>query len=235
MVPLGSSSSVLLMCGLPASGKTTTAERIHAYAGGVLIRSCDVYQSLGISLPDWVRRTKGFTQHVIEYERERDQAYVEMAKRLELALASGLHLIVVDAVHGERAKRQVVYELCRGFGRTPVLIWCQCDDFEEIRRRFQRRRGRESEPENEASNRSVFHHIAGLWEDPMADPQSVPIVTYDTLRGELTLVRGAAWPIVDLLQAALLARPFSRGPGKPEAAVDQVIPPRSPGSRTTRA
>jgi len=52
------------MCGLPASGKTTTAERLHAHAGGVLIRSCDVYQELGISLPDWVRRTEGFTRDV---------------------------------------------------------------------------------------------------------------------------------------------------------------------------
>ncbi len=211
------------MCGLPACGKTATAERIHAYTGGILIRSCDVYQSLGISLPDWVRRTKGFTRDVVEYERERDRAYVEMAKRLERALASGRDVIVVDAVHGERAKRQVAYELCREFGRTPVLVWCRCDDFEEIRRRFRRRRGRESEPENEASDLSVFRHIAGLWEDPMADPHPVPLVAYETLRGELTLVRGAAWPVMDLLQAALLARAFSRGrPGDLE------------GSRTTR-
>ena len=39
--------SVVMMCGLPASGKTTTAERLHGYAGGVLIRSCDVYKELG--------------------------------------------------------------------------------------------------------------------------------------------------------------------------------------------
>ena len=39
------------MCGLPASGKTTTAERWHARLGGVLIRSCDVYQALGILPP----------------------------------------------------------------------------------------------------------------------------------------------------------------------------------------
>jgi predicted kinase len=52
------------MCGLPASGKTTTAERSHRRLGGALIRNCDVYQALGISLPDWVRRTRGFTVNV---------------------------------------------------------------------------------------------------------------------------------------------------------------------------
>lgn len=201
-------SGVLLMCGLPASGKTTTAGRIHVHAGGVLIRSCDVYQSLGISLPDWARRTKEFSQHVLEYERERDRAYEEIARRLELALASTPGLIVVDAVHGERAKRQVMYRLCETYGRTPVLIWCQCDDGEEIRRRFQRRQGREREPENEASDLSVFRHIAGLWEDPRDDPEPVPIVTYDTVHGDLRPVQGIAPWVVDLLRASVGARPL---------------------------
>lgn len=208
MVSLAISPSVLLMCGLPASGKTTTAGRIHAHAAGILIRSCDVYQSLGISLPDWARRTKGFTRDVAEYERERDRAYGEIARRLEAALVSTRELIVVDAVHGEWAKRQVMYRLCEAYGRTPVLVWCQCDDGEEIRRRFQRRRGREWEPENEASDLSVFHHIAGLWEDPRSDPHPVSIAAHDTLRGELRLVRGTARWVVDLLRASVGAQPL---------------------------
>jgi len=201
------SSIALLMCGLPASGKTATAMRIHAHAGGVLVRSCDVFQALGISLPDWVRRTRGFTENVAEYERERDRAYVEMARRLEGALAAARDLIVVDAVHGERAKRRVVYALCESFGRTPVLVWCQCDDWDEVTRRFERRRARETEPENEASDLSVFRHIVGLWEEPRRDPEPVPILVYDTLRDALRLLRGPAQPALDLLRAALRAQP----------------------------
>jgi len=60
-------ASVVMMCGLPASGKTTTAGHLHSYAGGALIRSCDVYADLGIRLPDWVARTRGFTIDVHEY------------------------------------------------------------------------------------------------------------------------------------------------------------------------
>ncbi len=216
-------SGVVLMCGLPASGKTTTAGRLHAHAGGVLIRSCDVYQSLGISLPHWARRTEGFSQHVLEYERERDRAYEEIARRLEAALASTRELIVVDAVHGERAKRQVVYRLCETYGRTPVLIWCRCDDGEEIRRRFQRRQGREWEPESEASDHSVFRHIAGLWEDPRDDPQPVSIVVHDTLRGELRSARGTAWWALDLLKASLFAVPGARP--------SNAVPSRAPTLR----
>jgi predicted kinase len=207
MVSSGKSPSVLLMCGLPASGKTTAAERICAYSGGVLIRSCDVYRSLGISLPDWVRRTEGFTRHVPEYLRERDRAYVEMARRLEQALAAGSDLVIVDAVHGEWAKRRIVYQLCQAYRRTPILIWSQCDDPEAIRSRFQRRRGSEAEPQNEASDISVFHHIAALWEDPIADPQPVPMVIYDTWRDQLLPMRGSMGPVVELLRSALTIAP----------------------------
>src|SRR5260370_380754 len=68
---------VIMMCGLPASGKTTTAARLHATLGGVLIRSCDVYRDLGISLPEWVRRTRSFTEGVEAYLSLRDAAYRE--------------------------------------------------------------------------------------------------------------------------------------------------------------
>ena len=74
--------TVIVMCGLPVSGKTSTAARLHAVAGGTLIRSCDVYQSLGIVLPEWVRRTRGFTMEVAAYDAVRDDAYREMDRRL---------------------------------------------------------------------------------------------------------------------------------------------------------
>jgi predicted kinase len=177
--------TVVLMAGLPASGKTTTAERIHASAGGVLIRSCDVWADLGISLPDWVRQTCGFTQNVGAYERLRDEAYREMARRLERALASGAQFVIVDAVHGEPDKRAEVYRVCAEFRATPLVLWCRCDDFEETRRRFAGREGRDHEPPNEASDLAVFRHIASLWKDPVGDRTStgeeVPVAIIDTV------------------------------------------------------
>ncbi|MGH7264364.1 MAG: AAA family ATPase [Candidatus Rokuibacteriota bacterium] len=141
--------TVVMVCGLPASGKTTTADRLHGRIGGVLIRSCDVYQALGISLPDWVRRTRGFTVDVQAYDRVRDQAYSEMARRLDQVLVAGASLVIVDAVHGERAKRAVVYAICRAHGTAPVLLLCRCDDPVEVGRRFRARNGREYEPQHE--------------------------------------------------------------------------------------
>jgi predicted kinase len=196
-----------MMCGLPASGKTTTAGRLHAGLGGVLIRSCDVYQALGISLPYWVERTWGFIREVGAYERLRDAAYVEMARRLELSLREGASTVIVDAVHGENAKRRVVYDLCAAHHADPVLVWCRCDDATEVARRLRARRGREATPEHEASDLSVVRHISALWKDPMGDHlgdgRAVAIVTHDTRGGPTTLLQGAPSPFVDRIHWTL--------------------------------
>src|SRR5262245_41105945 len=151
--------AVIVICGLPASGKTTTAMRLHAELGGVLIRSCDIYQELGIVLPEWVERTQGFTVDVTAYDRVRDQAYIEMARRLHSSLAAGAALTIVDAVHGERDKRGRLYGVCQTHRAVPVLVVCCCESFEEVQRRFGARRGHEREPQHEASDLAVFHDI----------------------------------------------------------------------------
>lgn len=104
MLPATESPLDVLMPGLPASGKTTRAMRVHAHASGILIRSCDIYQELGISLPEWVRRTPGFTVGVADYDRLHDEAYRTMAARLEQHLSAGAQLLILDAVHGEVSK-----------------------------------------------------------------------------------------------------------------------------------
>jgi predicted kinase len=196
------------MCGMPAAGKTTTAARIHDFAGGVLIRSCDVFQDLGISVPEWVARTHGFTREVSAFQRLREAAYAEMARRLTAALRAAAPLVIVDAVHGARASRERVYAMCETFGALPVLVWCRCDDFEEITRRFGRRRGHEREPEHEASDLSVYKNIADHWQDPstdrLPDGSPVPLVTFDTVHDRLRVPEHPA-AAVALIRAALRA------------------------------
>ncbi|HYV68223.1 MAG TPA: ATP-binding protein [Myxococcales bacterium] len=199
---------VVLMCGLPAAGKTTTAERLHARLGGVLIRSCDVYRELGISLPDWVRRTRGFTQDVSAYEQARDAAYARMLSLLECHLTEGAEVVIIDAVHGEPAKRRAVFHVCAAFGADPLLVWCRCDDREETERRIMRRQGRETDPACEASDRSVFDHITRLWEPPSRERCGsvvVPICMYDTQLGGLRWLRQAGGAAAALIEEALTA------------------------------
>jgi predicted kinase len=200
------SGVVVLMCGLPASGKTTTAGRLYASLGGRLIRSCDVYADLGISLPDWVRRTNGFTVRVDEYARLRDAAYVEMARRVDEGLRVGVTPLIVDAVHGEPDKRAAVYAACRARGASPLLVWCRCDDDAETERRVHGRRGREREPEHEAADLSVVRHLTGLWRDPTPDAQgtpAIPILVYDTVASRIVDRLGPPSALVDVIGVAL--------------------------------
>lgn len=202
-------ATIVLMCGLPASGKTTTAMRLHAQLGGVLIRSCDVYQELGVVLPDWVKRTAGFTVNISEYDRVRDHAYAEMAQRADTSLAHGSPLVIIDAVHGERAKRQRLYALCSTRGAMPILVICICPDLAEVQQRFRAREGHEADPEHEASHLSVFYDIRRRWESPVEDEflggGSPPILIYDTLNGSVARLPGAGGSMVTLVQGALLA------------------------------
>ena len=201
------SAPVVLMAGLPASGKTTTAPRLHAGLGGELIRSCDVYQALGIVLPDWVRRTRGFTVNVEGYDRLRDRAYVEMRRRLETVLSAGASLVIVDAVHGEPGKRAAAYAVCHAWKATPILVHCRCKDQREVARRFRARSGREHEPPNEASDLSVFRDIARRWSDPaddrLPDGRTPTVVVYDTSRGAAELRTGARTLAVDRILTVL--------------------------------
>jgi predicted kinase len=198
---------------MPASGKTTTAARIHAAAGGALVRSCDVFADLGINVPEWVGRTHGFTRDVDSFQRLRVAAYREMAGRITAALEEGTPLVIVDAVHGARASRDGVYALALRFEATPVLVWCRCDDFEEITRRFAARRGREHVPEHEASDLSVYQNISDHWQDPsrdrLPDGTPVPTVVFDTLRQRLQLPAGPAGTVAlirDALGVATIVR-----------------------------
>lgn len=195
--------------GLPASGKTTTAIRLHAELGGVLIRSCDIYQELGIVLSEWVERTQRFTVDVAAYDCMRDEAYIEMARRVDRSLEAGSPLVIVDAVHGERDKRRRLYEICDARRTAPILALCCCDDFEEVRRRFRARGGHEREPQHEASDLSVFYDIHRRWQTPLTDvlPDGTrpTILTYDTLEGRVAVIHVASPDLAERIRVALVA------------------------------
>lgn len=141
-----------------------------------------------------------------EYDRPRDGAYREMRRRLEASLASGVHPVILDAVHGETAKREAVYATCRAHGTDPLVVLCRCDDSAEVARRFAARRGWESIPEHEVSDPSVFYDIRRRWQDPREDQARggrVTVLIYDTLADDLAIEGEIFSAAVDLIGATL--------------------------------
>src|SRR5262249_53291106 len=128
------------------------------------------------------------------YDRVRDRAYAEMARRADLSLANGAPLVIIDAVHGERAKRQRLYQICAARHAAPILVVCQCADFTEIQRRFRAREGHETQPAREGDDVSVFWEIQRGGGDPLEDEPREgarpAIVIYDTLHGAVTKIPG---------------------------------------------
>jgi predicted kinase len=57
-----------------------------------------------------------------------------MLSLLEEHVTAGSRLVIVDAVHGESAKRKAVFDLCAAHDADPLLLWCRCDDRSEIER-----------------------------------------------------------------------------------------------------
>jgi hypothetical protein len=108
-----------------------------------------------------------------------------MRDELREALVGGARAVVVDAVHGEIAKRQALYDVCRAHDARPIVVWCRCDDAHEIRRRVAARVGR-ADPEHEASDLSIDRHLRALWRTPLDDrlrgDVPVPVVIYDSVR-----------------------------------------------------
>ena len=198
---------LIMMCGLPASGKTTSSARLHASLGGVLIRSCDIYQELGIVVSEWVQRTKRFTAEIEKYNLLRDKAYLRMAGRAKEELEAGNSPVIIDFAHPDLEKRCKLYEVCLSCGATPVIVLCQCNDLEEVQRRFCARRGREAEPENEASDLSVFEDMRRRWQSPLFDVLSdgnrPTIIKYDTVVGSVTTITNALPVFAERIRAAL--------------------------------
>jgi hypothetical protein len=131
-----------------------------------------------------------------------------MARLLDASLAAGADPVIVDAVHGEPEKRQTVYAVCRRHRARPVVLLCLCEDQAEIERRFAARRGREGEPEHEASDLAVYRDIQRRWRDPRDDPRpdgrGPACLTYDTLCNRLRVIGDPGAAFLAVVRAAFV-------------------------------
>ena len=109
-----------VFCGLPASGKSSLAQRIsHILSAGVIAS-------------DALRKQMHFGPKVSAYgngaysEENRRRVYVRMLTLAHERLRSG-HSVILDATYSTRRSRREVVELAKDMESSLIFVQCACD------------------------------------------------------------------------------------------------------------
>ena len=150
---------LVLVGGLPGTGKSTLARALAERAGFTVIRSDLVRKELahvsaedsasssfegGIYARDWTERT-----------------YAECLRRAEGLVFEG-ERVLVDASFREEAKRRLFLDAAERWGVPAILLLCQAAP-STVRERLEGRRGDASD-----ADWKIYLEAAGRWEEPGA-------------------------------------------------------------------
>jgi aminoglycoside phosphotransferase family enzyme/predicted kinase len=158
---------LVLVGGLPGTGKSTLAHGLANKSGFTVIRSDAVRKELataaeghppagldkGIYAPSWTERT-----------------YTECLRRVEHLLFEGRR-VIVDATFREEEQRRRFLQVARRWGVPALMLLCEADPA-TARQRLEQRHGDASD-----ADASVYRELAERWEEPgAATRQSVRVV-----------------------------------------------------------
>jgi aminoglycoside phosphotransferase family enzyme/predicted kinase len=116
---------LLVVMGLPASGKTTLA---HAVAGrrGMVYLSSDIQRKRLAGIRPTVHEHVPFGTGL--YSRSMSRRTYAALKRHAARLLRRAHSVVVDATCGQPMNRTQFRQLARRVGARCLIVWCQADE-----------------------------------------------------------------------------------------------------------
>jgi aminoglycoside phosphotransferase family enzyme/predicted kinase len=158
----GQKPCLLLVAGLPGTGKSTMARGLAEVAGFCVIRSDEVRKQLA-GIPAHLK-TPAEARLSLYTPEWNARTYSECMRRAELLLWEGRR-VIVDATFREQAERTAFQEMAVRWGVPAGLLICQAEP-ETVRSRLAQRRGDLSD-----ADWSVYVQIAQKWEDVIAFPQ----------------------------------------------------------------
>lgn len=163
---------LLLIGGLPGTGKTTLARGLMECAAFTLIRSDVVRKELADSLP------RGESERSLPrdiYTNDwTDQTYKECLRRARESLTDGGR-VIVDATFVDDAHRKVFFELAQSLCVPAAFLECRADPA-LIAKRLEARRGDASD-----ATLAVHQKLASRWQSPtpMVSAHTTIVVTDD--------------------------------------------------------
>jgi aminoglycoside phosphotransferase family enzyme/predicted kinase len=148
---------LVLVAGLPGTGKSTLARGLAEHAEFCLIRS-DVVRKELAGLADAGAASTAFGEGIYSPEWT-DRTYAECLRRAEALLFKGKR-VVVDASFREDKRRGTFLEAATALGVPGVLLLCKADA-DTVRARLRQRR-------NDASDATwaVYQWAADSWQEP---------------------------------------------------------------------
>jgi aminoglycoside phosphotransferase family enzyme/predicted kinase len=146
---------LVLVAGLPGTGKSTLARGLAERAGFRVIRS-DVVRKELAGLTDTEAITPSMREKLYTPSAT-EQTYAECLRRAEQLLFAG-ERVLVDATFREEGRRQTFLSTAVRWGVPVMLLVCRTGP-ETVRKRLAQRRGDVSD-----ADWSVYLHLAETWE-----------------------------------------------------------------------
>ena len=129
---------LVLVCGLPGTGKSTVARVLRERVAAEWVRTDEVRKAL-FEKPEYTKE-------------EREFVYDQILKLAEIYLRQNKS-VIIDATFHRRATRQKFIDLSKKLGVKLAIVECVCS--EEASRRFIKERGEKEDPSRRRLPRGV--------------------------------------------------------------------------------
>jgi len=189
---------LIVMCGLPLTGKTTAARWLVAETKATLLstdglrrelfKQCTLEQVLKSSDPikcDLQRIFDPLPSIPERYQqliwKQSDLVYDEVMKRTPLLLSS--NSVVLDGTFSRKKAREEVYSAAKLAGHRPYLV--QCVASEDVIAERLRKRPFSAEDLSYVVTMDVYLKVKGRFDDPWSD--KVTMFKYDSGNGNLAI------------------------------------------------
>ena len=183
---------LIVICGLPGTGKSTLARYLSSELGGEVLRTDIIRRELfkNASLKE-VLKADDPMQYDLErifdeqeniperYQemiwKQKEMVYEELLRRVEALLERGSN-VILDGTFYKKDLREKIYSISEKVGVRTYLIECRCPE-RIVKDRLIKRQGILNEVSN-VKKMQIYYTVKRAYESPVSDP--VPIIIFDT-------------------------------------------------------